>query len=424
MGLLLPLLPASPVPLPAQSYQSGGTFPFADEVQHLLDRNAAMISLGFNADWLAEAEIDPLPYARAIDATAEAVREGHLPGAVLHVFRMSSEAMPVAVGHRITDPEHRRAHFDTRYYLEDLGAPLSTIPLLLLHCQERSISLDMPLSLIFEQWSAEDRREVTIGMVLRHASGLPASWAAPSEALEGRGAILGYINDLGLASEPGTQVEISRLNHLLAGLILEKLKERYYSEIFREGIVDRFQLSVTSLGIDPSQRQLLAPGAYSDRWGHLLWGETDEPVVQSLGLDTSYAGMVSTADEVAAIAYVLLFQALSAPPLAESEQLPAVYRGFRPDASVKGGESMGLGYQLGRFGEGSFGWDSPHGSSFWALPGQMAVIVFLSNQDHPGGVGSGEGDPREIVLPLLANAAGWDDADPPGEETTTHEDGN
>lgn len=85
---------------------------------------------------------------------------------------------------------------------------------------------------------------------------------------------------------------------------------------------------------------------------------------------------------------------------------------------------MGLGYQLGRFGEGSFGWDSPHGSSFWALPGQMAVIVFLSNQDHPGGVGSGEGDPREIVLPLLANAAGWDDADPPGEETTTHEDGN
>lgn len=411
---MLAILMAAPSVVHGEGYRSGGATPFPRDVQQLLDRNAGLMSLGFNADWLAEAGIDPLPYAKAIDVTADAVRAGNIPGAVLHVSRLSAEVMPIAVGYCIVDPERRPAGYETRYYLEDMGAPLSAIPLLLLHCQERSIPLDMPLSSIFDDWTKEDRRDITIAMVLRHASGFPSTWPDPSAPLEDRAGILAYLKELELASEPGTRVEVSRLNHLVAGLILERLRGRYYSEIFQEGIVERFHLPLTSQGIAPADRQFLAPGAYSKRWDYLLWGEVDEPVVQPLGIDTAYAGMVSTADEVATIATVLLYQAGSAPVIVETEQLPPVYRSFRPDSTIENGASMGLGYKLGRFGEGSFGWDSPHGSSFWVLPAQMAVIVFLSNQDHPNGVESIEADPRERVLALLAEAAGWEaDSDSP-----------
>lgn len=409
---------------PARAYQTGGTTPLPAETQAILDEYADLVSLGFNTDWVQSANLDPVKYTDAIARAAEAVREGEIPGVVLHIGTLfSTEVMPIAIGHLMVDPEKRRAEYDTRYYLEDLTAPLSVVPLLLAHCQERGLPLETRLETIFPQWKGEDRREVTIESVLRHSTGLPASWPEPVPPPKNREEIIKWLHDLELAHEPDTRVVPSRLNHLLAGMILEKETGKNLSDLINAGIIERFSLPVTSIGIMPAERSQLAPGAFSARKNRFLWGEVDEPLVGALGLDSAWAGLVSNADEVAAIAGGLLLMAISAPPDVPIKNLPILYKAFRTDPSLTGGESMGLGYEIGRYTPGSFGWDGVNGSSFWVLPEKQAVVVLLSNMDHPGGMASVPDALRREILDLMVTAI----KDPPlvqpdaGEETMEDE---
>lgn len=394
------------VSLPASSYLTGGVTPLPDETQALLDRHAGMISLGFNTEWMEMAGIDPVPYVEAISLVAEGVDAGILPGAVLHVGRLAStEVMPIAVGHRIVDPEKRPVSYDTRYHVEDLTAPLTAIPLLLAHCQERGLPLETRIETIFPAWKSEDRREVTIESVLRHSTGFPSTWEDLEKPPSNRQGIIAWLNTLELAAEPDTRVIPSRLNHLLAGLILEEVKGRNLKSIIDEDIFMRFQLPTAQLGIIAQERALVAPGAFSRRWDRFLWGEVDEPVVQGLGLDSAWGGLVINADEVAAIAGGLLLLSISAPSDVEMKDLPILYKAFRTDPSISGGEKMGLGYEIGRLTPRSFGWNAVSGSGFWVLPEDQAVLVFLTNMDHVPGREAEQKELREAVLARLAAAA-------------------
>ncbi|MCC5875742.1 MAG: beta-lactamase family protein [Candidatus Sumerlaeia bacterium] len=416
--------------LPASSYLTGGSTPLPPESQAILDKHADLISLRINTEWMEMAGIDPIPYVEAIALVAEAVEEGVIPGAVLHVGRLAStEMMPIAVGYKIVDPEKRPVGYDTRYYVEDLTAPLTAIPLLLAHCQERGLPLETRIETIFPAWNAEDRREVTIESVLRHSTGFPASWEDPATLPTSRRMLVAWMNDLELAAEPDTKVIPSRLNHLLAGLILEEVKAKQLKDIIDEEIITRFQLPTAQMGIISQERAQLAPGRFSERWDRFLWGETDEPIVQALGLDSAWAGLVINADEVAAIAGGLLLLSLSAPEDVEVKNLPALYQAFRTDPSITGGERMGLGYEIGRFTPKSFGWNSVAGPGFWVLPEHQALVVFLSNMDHVSGRSEEQQELRAKVLELLVRAAEQDapaevDANLTDEELEQDTDGN
>jgi CubicO group peptidase (beta-lactamase class C family) len=388
---------------PAQEkYLSGGSKPFSREVQTVLDQHAGILTLGINSDWLATANIDPAHFVAALDAIAQAVAEERIPGAQLYVNRItnrSADLMPIGIGYRMTDPQKHAVHHDTMYWIDDLQGPLLTVPLALSMITAGQLRLDGTAGELLPALAGTEIAPITVRMLLSHSSGLPKTYY-PEPAPKDREQALKALATMPLAGKPGEKVEKSPLNFLLLGLIVEELQGARLSEV-----ADQWQIFGEGRQIFENmdtRRQFIAPNNY-DKWlGRLAWAEPSEPFGQALYPNAGHTGVVGSSDALGAVAsQLLLIRSLS---VSNGKAMSDLGRAFLPTEGVEGGSSMGLGYELGRFGQGSFGWDSPRGCSLWVIPQRDAFVVYLSNHDHPNGVPADFVDPREKVFTLLDKA--------------------
>ncbi len=409
--------------LPAESYLVGGSEPLSAELQAKLDRHHDLIRLGINTDWLKSSKVDQVKFIEAITKTAEAVSTGVMPGAVIYVDRLDRSMMPIAVGHLMTDPELRKNSYDTLYHIGDLTGPLVTVPLTYMALVEQKISLEDTLDKILPEYACPEKGEISVEMLLRHSSGLPSVCVYPDEVRCPKD-LKKFLQMQPPAVMPCQRVQPSVLNMALLGKILEKVYDKPLSELATEKLHRPIGMVQSTMTLPVTWRAHTAPGAYSNFLGRLAWGEPDDQLGALLTPNAGHTGLITTADDLATMARVLLFLK-SQSGNAESEvsqvseksllgddsptgqimSLTSVLNQMlTPDNSTKGGDTMGLGFKLGKFGEGSFGWDSQTGSSFWILPEENAFIIFLSNMDHPDGKPNRGVTSRQEILNLLAEA--------------------
>lgn len=391
-------------PAGAQStYLAGGVIPFPPEQKAILDRHGEILSLGINHDWLRASQIDVPLYVEAISIVATAVENEEIPGALIYVDRFASNTMPAAIGYTMTDPQKHRAQWDTSYYVHDLTGAVVTVPLVHLAISEKRLSLTDNVGELLPQLAGRDKASITVEMLLRHASGLPAE--IPDE-LEIRSdeAVYEALAGIPLVAEPGEEHRVSPLNFLLLGLIVEQAREAPLSVQFSTAIYTFLQVEMASMTLPANRRQFVAPDHYSERLGRLAWMEPIDPFGEWLAPDAGHVGLTAPAESFSILGKALLtFSKIDA--AANNFGLPSYLDTVRrADPLLRDGERMGLGVKYGLLGEESIGWDSPFGSSFWVLPGQDAFIVYLSNPMHPDGIQPGWVDPRDRVLPLLAEA--------------------
>jgi CubicO group peptidase (beta-lactamase class C family) len=199
----------------------------------------------------------------------------------------------------------------------------------------------------------------------------------------------------------------SPLNFMVLGLILEELEEKPFSELGAAEILAGFGRGRATLTPNPDERHGVAPGAYSKWLGRMAWTEPAEPFGLALVPNAGHTGLVTAADDVMARATTLLPIGAVMVNWKDTRAGQVYARALAPDPSIPGGESMGLGFQLGRYGPKSYGWDSPHGSSVWMLPDQLGYVIYLSNEDHPKDDPDRTDSPREKALTLLGKALGW-----------------
>jgi CubicO group peptidase (beta-lactamase class C family) len=386
----------------AEPYLQGGARPFPPEIKATLDAHADILSLGVNSDWFTASNIDEARFVEAIDLVARAVKAGHIPGAVIHADRINSNTMPVAIGYKMIDPQKRRVEPDTLYDVEDLTGPLITTPLVLGEILQLRLKTDTRLAELLPPFAGTDKAEITVDQLLRHTSGLPAVYTEP-DTLRTREDILPFLAQVPLATKPGDEVQVSPLNVILLGLIVEKLEGKPFSEVAEAQIIGKFDLNPSRLGIEPDKRQVLAPGGYSPLLGRMAWGEAPDRIGMILGNDSPHRGFMTYSDSLGNLAKTTT-PILALYTLPGSENFTPLGPLFKPSSQAKGGESMAAGFSVGRFGPRSYGWDAKGGSSVWILPEKMAYIIFLSNFNHPNGPRPGRVDPRDQVLPLLAEA--------------------
>ena len=398
--LVIPaLLGVLPLTAFAAGYYSGGSAPFPREVQAVLDRHARILTLGVNHDWMQSAGVEPVAYSQAIEAVASAVERSEIPGALIYVDRMLQVTMPTGIGYRIVDPERRPVEPDTLYAAQDLTGPLVTVPMVLGSLLTGQAKKEQTLSSLFPEFVGTDKAPITLAMLLRHSSGfgnLPAE-----RRYADRNEMLRDLAAQKLLQAPGQAVHRSPANFLLLGLAMEKIHGKPYSELANERVFRLLQESTAKLKIGDTNRAGLAPGIYSPFLGRMAWGEATDSAGQLLDSNAGHNGLVLSADHAADMARMLMtMAALNVGK--DGKALTVIGEAFQPDPSIPGGEKMGLGYQVGRFGPTSFGWDSPAGSSFWMLPAQQGFVVYLSNADHPKG--PGPKDPRDVALPALVRS--------------------
>ncbi len=404
LSLFLFLLTPNPSSLSAEPYLSGGTVPFTAEQQAVLDRHREILSLGVNRDWLAESHIDIDAYMGALDLIAESVKRGEVPGAVVLVDRYGTKVFPAAVGYLMTDPQPWKAKYDTQYYLQDLTGPVATVPLIVKLWSEGKLSISERVERRLPELAGSPLGALRIESLMRHTSGLPENYdSEPFMSDEEMFAALAKIP----LETPGTAVRKSPLNFLVLGLIAERAGGKPLETQAQESFPLYFRDGLLTYRANPARRQYIAPGEYSSAIGRLAWAEPTDPFGIHKVPNAGHTGLIASADEISVPARALLAMAEVRLKAADFFTTGPLVEVLLPDRNISGGESMGLGYEVGRFGPTSFGWDSPAGCSIWLLPEQRGFIVYLSNRDHPAGVGVDRPDPRDVALPLLARALGW-----------------
>ncbi len=384
-------------------YLSGGYGQFSEESQARLDQHADILTLGINIDWLTGSHIDPDLYVRGIDVIASSVQKGEIPGAVIYVdsiMRTHSDGIPHGIGYLMTDPQKHRNDYDSMYYVGDMTGPLLITPLVVQLLGQDEFSLDLRLGEVFSGLELGTLSEVDVRSLLRQSSGLkkdalkniPREYT-PEEIL----IHLAAHQDTGSYAR---RVEKSSANFLVLTLLLERYFEKDISKLIQERIFSLVQPELANLNQPTEWFYKTAPGEYSETVGRMLWAEPGEPIGLARSSNSGFTGFTTSANDLAAFAHYLT---ILMSPIAKSDPRKEgkVAEFFKPDVDLEEGEFMGLGFEVGKYGRWSFGYDADSGSSLWILPERAGFIIYLSNPHHPSRKPLNWKDPRREALPLF-----------------------
>lgn len=163
------------------------------------------------------------------------------------------------------------------------------------------------------KWLADvlpNARDVTIAQMLQHTGGIPDYTTVPefgetlredSQQVIAPKDLLGYVEDLPLLFEPGTEYSYSDSDNIALGLIAEEVTGRTYDELLKELVLEKSGASGTSLPQDAKMPEPFTSGY------QLIPGveKTGEPENVTAELNPALAwasgGIVSTVDDLAGL---------------------------------------------------------------------------------------------------------------------------
>ena len=333
----------------------------------------------------------------------EGVRQGAFPGASAAVIRgygPEQNLIMATAGTTRLDNRARAVRPETFFDLASLSKPLATT-LLLFDSMEQGILT--PASRYGELCSRpvpDEKREITVGQLLCHASGLPAYHPyyrdiAPVPKPAHRDKILEIILREPLAYQPGGECQYSDLGFLLLGDLLEEVTKMRLNELFRKRIAQPLGLEkeifyMPLVGQSPLYRDDRFAATEDCAWrNRTLQGEVHDEHCFLLGGVSGHAGLFGTVRAVALLCGAILktWQGRStalpiSPALLQQAlrpQLPGQTWRLGFDAPSPTGYSS-AGQRLSRGSVGHLGYA---GTSFWIDPDHQIIIVLLTNRVHP-----------------------------------------
>lgn len=362
-------------------------------------------------------------FRRALNLLNDAV--GHaFSGAVLLVARGGEVVLEVGVGRTAYPGFGAQPHPvtpETIFDLASLTKPLALAALAMRLCGQGRLWLDAPISLFVPEAKNSWLCDVSLRLLLAHASGLPA-WRPYGQkiveqtGLEKAGSALARSLMLKSILEeqqeyvPGAKVIYSDLGYVLLGFALERvcktrldtlfgrliarplgLKRTFFVRVLRGEVVARpvALVEFAATEICPLRRRL-------------LHGEVHDENAFVLGGVAGHAGLFGCAREVFRIVMAMadsrseIFERRYFEEFA-SEVVPGSNRTLAFDLPSPEASSAGSRHPEGLLGHLGF-----TGTSFWFQPETKTIVVLLTNRVHP----SRANDIRTF-RPLLHDAV-WD----------------
>ncbi|MEQ8821924.1 MAG: serine hydrolase domain-containing protein [Sumerlaeia bacterium] len=321
-------------------YPLVGSHSIPDALRRQLDAHRDLIPPGINTDRIASTGMDPAVFIEGIVQVADGVRQGELPGAVIHVGSLFGDGMPIPVGYKQTDPQLWPASWDTKYHLGTLTAQLTLLPARLRLIQAGE----------WDRSSGTDREES--GAELAPCLG-PAAQRLVAESLR----------------------------------VSERLGEPVLDHAFREWL-EPFGLKNSAIELPANWRSTAAPGRYTGE--KMNWGDPSDDAKVRFGPSTAHAGLYSTADDLDLYAKILIgtYHGL-APDFLTSETM-------RRESAP----GHAFGWEADGWGPGTFGYLAENGCGMWIAPEDGNYLIILSNLDHPEGRCAADA-PSLATLPAL-----------------------
>lgn len=354
---------------------------------------------------------------RRVDAVVRAgLSRSGTPGAVVRVTRNGAVLLRRAWGSARTHDEHGPLampvpmRVDTLTDVASLTKVAATTAVAMVLVQQ-GLDLDLPVGSVVPELRP-DARDVTLGQLLEHSSGLP-DWLPLFLDADDPGRALSQICAADLRSAPGTTRVYSDVGMALLGITLERLGGSRLDELagelvhrplgmrsttYRPTSVERELCAATSTGNPVERRmvlqrypQLAGIGIEGLPWWRprTLLGEVNDAntAVAFAGV-AGHAGLFSTADDLGAMGeeFERAARGIDGAVFTAS----TVRRFITPGAHA----GQGLGFWTGRVaatvgvgGEGadpSFGHRGFTGCELLVSPTDRLVVVLLSNRLHGG----------------------------------------
>jgi CubicO group peptidase (beta-lactamase class C family) len=336
----------------------------------------------------ASASAQRLRFAAAYGVLERAVSEQAFPGAAFGVLLQDQVLALDAVGGFTYDQPTTPVTPSTVYDLASITKVIATTSMAMLLHQNGDLSLDQPLVELLPRFAQGEpaggaRREVTLRMLLAHASGLPG-YARLFEAARDRDELLDACLKLPLATSPGNHAEYSDPGFILLGRALEIIGgEDLESFCSREVFAP---LGMTSTGFRPPAdwRSSIPPTEEDTTFRHrVIQGEVQDENCFILGGAGGHAGLFSNALDPLLYAKCLLGK--------HERFAPATVQLFTAHAELPPGSSRALGWDTpsqpsssGRFfSRNSAGHLGYAGTSLWIDFERQLAVVLLTNRTWP-----------------------------------------
>ena len=335
-------------------------------------------------------------YAPASALLEQAVSEGVFPGAAFGVLRRGVVAALFSVGRFTYDADSAPVLPGTSFDLASVSKVVATTAMAMLLWQRGVLDLDTLLADVlpgFVVGSADPRRrQVTLRLLLAHASGLPA-YAPLYEHCRTPAEWMRDVLQLPLAANPGTQSAYSDLGFILLGKALEMIAGRSLDAFCRDEIFAPLGMAETRYCPLRADWPAIPPteAAQSVR-GSLVrtpvQGEVHDENCWVLGGVSGHAGLFAPALDV------LRFGGAMLAPLRQGVTLFSAdtVRTFTRRAELPPGSSRALGWDTPsgspsssgtHFSSAAFGHLGYTGTSLWIDPEQDCAVVLLSNRTFP-----------------------------------------
>lgn len=324
-------------------------------------------------------------FARVGSLLRDAVTRGAFPCAALEVGSRDTVAFADAWGALTYGPDAPAATLDTVFDLASLTKAIATTTVLMRLVDQGDVELSAPVSHWLHEWSAEDRKSVTVADLLEHTSGLTAHLPFFRDHV-GRGDFQHSIGTLPLEYTPRTSSIYSDLGFILLGFLAVDAAQG-------NTLDSQFDTIVAPLGL--GDLQFRPPSAWNSRtapterdgWrGRLLQGEVHDENGWALGGVAGHTGLFGTTPAVGRFARAVLTTLAGSPLLAE----PRTMMRFLQRSSVAG-SSRALGWDTmlvtsscgHKLSAESIGHTGFTGTSLWLDPTQDLYVVLLTNRVHP-----------------------------------------
>jgi serine-type D-Ala-D-Ala carboxypeptidase len=327
-------------------------------------------------------------FATAYSVLERAIAEQAFPGAVFGVFAKGQIQALDGVGGFTYDGAAERVTASSVYDLASVTKVIATTSMAMLLYQNGMLFLDQPLVRFLPDFaqgeaSGSPRYQVTLRMLLAHASGLPG-YARLFEGAKDREQLLQACLGLALESAPGTRAEYSDPGFILLGEALEVIAGEGLEPFCLREVFTRLFMASTRFRPAAEWRLAIPPTEQDSTFRHrIIQGEVQDENCFVLGGISGHAGLFSNALDPLLYAQSILSQTR----LFTTETIQL----FTTRSNLPPGSSRALGWDTpsspsssGRFfSRHSAGHLGYAGTSLWIDLERQLAIVLLTNRTWP-----------------------------------------
>ncbi|MCP3874159.1 MAG: serine hydrolase [Desulfobacteraceae bacterium] len=356
-----------------------------------------------------------MPRNKISKAIHEAISKGVFPGAVLLCAENHEIIFHESYG--MADiSEKKRMQKDSIFDLASLTKPLATTLAMSKLIETQKISSDQTIGSILKEFKHSDKNDITIDMLLRHTSGLPAYREYFRQIVKVTSDSREYLKKKLLVQESlenkmGECQVYSDLGFMILSWIIEtvtgqKLDQFVSDQIYSPlGINDLSFFDINSYNNKKKEWGERIVATQKCPWRKkMLIGEVDDDNAWAVGGVDGHAGLFGDAVSV----YMVCCEILNAiqgnqTKVLDTNILKAFVQRKKQQDMVAGFDtpSKEKSSSGAYFSSSSIGHLGFTGTSFWIDPKISFIVIFLTNRVHPSRINEGIKEIRPLIHDLV-----------------------